>query len=259
MYFFFLICITNTQDFVKFPFGWEGSGNLACPSPVIFSSVQLALSNFTFYENSSSKRIYESLNLGGWFFLVIWNWKNVKRNITWQNEGDNGRQGETSGKCMVGNRRSTSFENWACRFPATEIYSLETIQVQHLLMYSQMVCIGKNGAYDTDFLRNYIFLSVCSVAQLYLRGPNDCSLCQAPLPMEFSRQEFWSGCHFLLQGIFLTQGLNPRLLCLLHWRADALPLAPPGKCHSLEYIYIYTQYSLEYIQYIFNIHIFNAQ
>ena len=26
------------------------------------------------------------------------------------------------------------------------------------------------------------------------------------------------GCHFLLQGIFLTQGLNPCLLCLLHCR-----------------------------------------
>ena len=25
------------------------------------------------------------------------------------------------------------------------------------------------------------------------------------------------GCHFLLQGIFPIQGLNPRLLCLLHW------------------------------------------
>ena len=36
-------------------------------------------------------------------------------------------------------------------------------------------------------------------------------------------------CHFLLQGIFLTQGLNPRLLYLLHWRAGSLPLAPPGK------------------------------
>ena len=24
-------------------------------------------------------------------------------------------------------------------------------------------------------------------------------------------------CHFLLQGIFLTQGWNPGLLCLLHW------------------------------------------
>ena len=27
-------------------------------------------------------------------------------------------------------------------------------------------------------------------------------------------------CHFLLQGIFLTQGSNPRLLCLLHWQVD---------------------------------------
>ena len=27
---------------------------------------------------------------------------------------------------------------------------------------------------------------------------------QAPLSMEFSRQEHWSGCHYLLQGIFST-------------------------------------------------------
>ena len=35
---------------------------------------------------------------------------------------------------------------------------------------------------------------------------------QAPLPMGFSQQEYWSGLPFLLQGIFLTQGLNPGLL-----------------------------------------------
>ena len=34
------------------------------------------------------------------------------------------------------------------------------------------------------------------------------------------------GCHALLQGIFLTQGLN---LGLLHWQAGSLPLAPRGK------------------------------
>ena len=34
------------------------------------------------------------------------------------------------------------------------------------------------------------------------------------------------GCCFLLQGIFLTQGLNPHLLCLLCWQADYLPLYP---------------------------------
>ena len=36
------------------------------------------------------------------------------------------------------------------------------------------------------------------------------------------------GCHVLLQGIFLTQGSNPRL-CLRHWQAGSLPLVPPGK------------------------------
>ena len=34
---------------------------------------------------------------------------------------------------------------------------------------------------------------------------------QAPLSMGFSRQEYWSGLPFLLQGIFPTQGLNPGL------------------------------------------------
>ena len=44
---------------------------------------------------------------------------------------------------------------------------------------------------------------------------------QAPLFMEFSRQEFWSGLPFPLPGIepeSLTQGSNPHLLCLLHCR-----------------------------------------
>ena len=36
------------------------------------------------------------------------------------------------------------------------------------------------------------------------------------------------GCHFLLQGIFSTQRLNPHLLGLLHWEADSLPLSHLG-------------------------------
>ena len=39
------------------------------------------------------------------------------------------------------------------------------------------------------------------------------------------------GCHFLLQGILLTQGSNPCLLCLLHCQADSLPTAPVRKPH----------------------------
>ena len=33
------------------------------------------------------------------------------------------------------------------------------------------------------------------------------------------------GCHFLLQGIFLTQGLNLHLLRFLSWQADSWPLS----------------------------------
>ena len=45
---------------------------------------------------------------------------------------------------------------------------------------------------------------------------------QAPLSMGFPRQEYWVGCHFLLQGFFLTQGSNPGTACtgrqiLYHW------------------------------------------
>ena len=40
--------------------------------------------------------------------------------------------------------------------------------------------------------------------------------CRAPLSMEFPGKNSGVGCHFLLQGIFLTQGLNPHLLCHLN-------------------------------------------
>ena len=42
------------------------------------------------------------------------------------------------------------------------------------------------------------------------------------------------GCHFLLQGIFLTQGSNPHLLCLLHWQVDSLPLHHMGRSIGLD-------------------------
>ena len=41
------------------------------------------------------------------------------------------------------------------------------------------------------------------------------------------------GCHFLLQEIFLTQGLNPCLLCLLYWQAYSLPLCHLGNPQNL--------------------------
>ena len=54
---------------------------------------------------------------------------------------------------------------------------------------------------------------VCSVASVMSNSVWCYVTCQAPLSMGFFRQKYWSGCHALLQGIFLTQGLNP-VLCV---------------------------------------------
>ena len=43
-------------------------------------------------------------------------------------------------------------------------------------------------------------------------------------PLDFPGRNTGVGCHFLLQGIFPTQGLNLHLLCLLHWQAVSLYL-----------------------------------
>ena len=49
--------------------------------------------------------------------------------------------------------------------------------------------------------------------------------CQAPLSMEFSRWEYWSGLPFRTLAYLPTQGLNWHLL---HWQADSLPLSYQG-------------------------------
>ena len=72
--------------------------------------------------------------------------------------------------------------------------------------------------------------------------PMDCStlLC----PWDFPGKNTGVGCHFLLQGIFLTQASNLRLLCLLHWLADYLPLVPPGKPFTLSSVQLLSRVRL---------------
>ena len=50
-------------------------------------------------------------------------------------------------------------------------------------------------------------------------------------PWDFPGKSTGVGCHFLPQGIFLTQGSNLRLL---HWQADSLPLSHQGSPHRFD-------------------------
>ena len=62
-------------------------------------------------------------------------------------------------------------------------------------------------------------------------------ICQAPHLWKFLGKNTGVRCHFLLQGIFLTQESNLLLLHLLHWQADSLPLVPPGKPNWVTFQY----------------------
>ena len=66
-------------------------------------------------------------------------------------------------------------------------------------------------------------LQLCLTLQLC--GPSPTRLL---CPWDFPGKNTRVGYHSLLQGIILTQGLNLRLLRLLHWLAGSLPLAPRG-------------------------------
>ena len=75
-----------------------------------------------------------------------------------------------------------------------------------------------------NFLLPFNYLCVCSVVQssLTLCDPMDCSLWGSSVHgKNVPGKNTGAGCHFLLQGIFPTQGLNLRLLLamriLYHW------------------------------------------
>ena len=83
----------------------------------------------------------------------------------------------------------------------------------------------------------------CAKSCLTFCNPFDYSPLES-LSMEFSRQGYWWGLAFLLQGIFPIQGLNLHLLCLLHWHVGSL-LAEPGEApiHCLPALFAYTHWT----------------
>ena len=101
----------------------------------------------------------------------------------------------------------------------------------------------KNVLEVFSFYKQIYYLLSCSVVPDSL-WPTDSSL-PSSLPMEFSRQEYWSRLPFPSPNIFLPQGSNLGLLHLLYWQADSLLL-----CHlvSNNIIIIFWNYFMYFMQ-----------
>ena len=97
------------------------------------------------------------------------------------------------------------------------------------------------------FVSVYMCLGVCARDQSHqtLGDPMDCSQPGSSVHGIFPSKNTRVGCHFLLQGIFPTQGISqPRglnlcLLGLLIWQADSLPLRYLGSPAILPSLYFF--------------------
>ena len=98
----------------------------------------------------------------------------------------------------------SSFCQIRCHTKNSGDYLRDHYSVYHTL---KLLCVIQK------FTCNLVCVCMCSVTQLC---PTLCNFMVAPLPMGFFQARILS--HLLIQGIFLTQGSNPRLLYLLHWQ-----------------------------------------
>ena len=111
----------------------------------------------------------------------------------------------------------------ALRWPSSRGFSLRWF----LLLWSTG---SSHAAFSSCSMR------VCSVAKSYLTLCDPYELYSAILlcPQGFPGEHTGVGCHFLLQGIFSTQGLNPGLL---HCRQVVYGLSyrgsPCGRCRDI--------------------------
>ena len=93
-------------------------------------------------------------------------------------------------------------------------------QVSHLLKARDWVGWGAFRPASMQAKSLKLSQALCDPMDSGPPGSSVHGILQAPTP--------GVGFHALFQGIFLTQGLNPRLLHLLSRQVDSSPLAPPG-------------------------------
>ena len=94
--------------------------------------------------------------------------------------------------------------------------------------WTRVSCIVSR--FFTIWITCYLIISVCKVLSVMSNSATIWTIAhQTPLSMGFSRQKYWSGLPFPTLGDLPNPGLNPHLLCLLHWQAGSLPPVPPGK------------------------------
>ena len=78
-----------------------------------------------------------------------------------------------------------------------------------------------------------VFFLMFLLCMLFLWFYYDLQSARLLCPWDFPGKNTGVGCHSFLQGIVLTQRLNPHLLYLLHWHVGSLPSEPGDSLESI--------------------------
>ena len=106
-----------------------------------------------------------------------------------------------------------------CPLTVSSIFSVDYFSFVILTIY---IYIYTHTYIYIYYISNVWNLYLVAKSYFTLLRPHGLYLCSQDSPGKNTQV----GCHFLLQGIFLSQGLNPRLL---HWKVDSFTPDPPGK------------------------------
>ena len=92
-----------------------------------------------------------------------------------------------------------------------------------------LICVYKHICVYVDILYLTIYICAQSLSRVQLSAAPWTVAHQAPLSIEFLRQEYWSGLPFPAPGHLPNPGIDwICLLSLLHWQVNFLPLMPRG-------------------------------
>ena len=119
------------------------------------------------------------------------------------------------------------------------LHHLHNLKLEHLKWNQdfqggrELGCVMKEFTWPREIRKSVLPIHlVCvhayALSRVWLFATSWTVVHQAPLSMEFSWQEYWSGLPFPTPWGLLIWGLNHYLLFLLHWQVDSLWVAPPA-------------------------------
>ena len=109
---------------------------------------------------------------------------------------------------------------------------LSTEELNQVLLHCRQILYQLNYPGEVECISrqqsvNLLLLFSCSVVSDTLR-PHELQPARLLHPWDIPGKNTGVAWQFLLQGIFLTQGLNLHLLCLLLWQVDSSPVSHQG-------------------------------